>query len=84
MQQNISVVPRTTRIAHLIDNMNLKRLTSDQMLGMAMISRTVGEFRFSDPRHELGFDIFDEKEDQPEVEWDDDPLLKRYPELLTF
>ncbi|RAH75510.1 aldo/keto reductase family protein [Aspergillus aculeatinus CBS 121060] len=84
VQQNISVVPRTTRIAHLIDNMNLKRLTSDQMLGMAMISRMVGEFRFSDPRHVLGFDIFDEKEDQPEMEWDDDPWLKRYPELLPF
>ncbi|OJK00687.1 hypothetical protein ASPACDRAFT_42178 [Aspergillus aculeatus ATCC 16872] len=83
VQQNISVVPRTSRITHLIDNMNLKRLTSDEMLGMAMVSRIVGEFRFSDPRHELGFDIFDENEDQPVMEWFDEPLIKTNPKFLS-
>ncbi|PYH80780.1 hypothetical protein BO82DRAFT_103872 [Aspergillus uvarum CBS 121591] len=82
VQQNISVVPRTSRITHLTENMNLKRLSTEEMVAMSLITRMVGEFRFSDPRHELGFDIFDEEEDQPAKEWWEEPLIKTNPELL--
>ncbi|PYI17157.1 aldo-keto reductase [Aspergillus japonicus CBS 114.51] len=82
VQQNISVVPRTSRITHLIENMNLKRLTTEETVAMSLITRLVGEFRFSDPRHELGFDIFDEEEDQPAKEWWEETLTKDSYKLL--
>lgn len=46
-------------------NLQLKRLPEDSFRLMELLSSNHGPIRFLDPRRHLGFDIFDEEQDQP-------------------
>lgn len=46
-------------------NLQLKRLPEDSFRLMELLSSNHGPIRFLDPRWHLGFDIFDEEQDQP-------------------
>jgi alcohol dehydrogenase (NADP+) len=54
-------------------NLRLKRLAENDFDAVEGVSKRRGLFRFLDPSRHLGFDIFDEQNDQPVVNgapWD--------------
>jgi hypothetical protein len=46
-------------------NTQLTRLSNDDFLAVDQLSSERGPVRFLDPSRHLGFDIFDEENDQP-------------------
>jgi hypothetical protein len=55
------------------ENLQLMRLSDDGFEAVDSISTSRGAIRFLDPSRHLGFDIFDERNDQPVAngaDWD--------------
>ncbi|PYH69573.1 aldo/keto reductase [Aspergillus vadensis CBS 113365] len=65
VQQNISVIPQTVQERRMVENLDLKQLPTEDMAAISNISKKKGEVRYLDPKHHIGFDIFDEQHDQP-------------------
>ena len=66
VQKGIPVVPKSVQQNHLEQNLGLKRLPDELWKEVDSLSvRRGGPRRFLDPSRHLGFDIFDETDDQP-------------------
>ncbi|KAH6678873.1 aldo-keto reductase [Plectosphaerella plurivora] len=65
VQKGVPVVPKSVTEAHLVQNLQLKELPESLFQIVDGLSAAKGHLRFLDPSHHLGFDIFDETEDQP-------------------
>ncbi|PYH92520.1 Aldo/keto reductase [Aspergillus ellipticus CBS 707.79] len=65
VQQDISVIPKSVHISRMSENIDLVRLSDEDMAEISNLSKMKGEVRYLDPRNHIGFDIFDEIHDQP-------------------
>ncbi|KAI1660619.1 NADP-dependent oxidoreductase domain-containing protein [Daldinia decipiens] len=65
VQRGIPVIPKSTNEAHMKENLRLKKLPDDAFVVVDHLSSERGPLRFLDPRRHIGFDIFDEEQDQP-------------------
>ncbi|GLA07113.1 hypothetical protein AnigIFM60653_008065 [Aspergillus niger] len=65
VQQGISVIPKTVRQSRMVENLDLKLLPDKDMETISDLSKKKGEVRYLDPKNHIGFDIFDERLDQP-------------------
>jgi len=73
VQKGIPVVPKSVQEKHMTQNLQIKRLPDDLFNIVDNLSSKRGPIRFLDPSHHLGFDIFDEENDQPAADsapWD--------------
>ncbi|TLD25050.1 hypothetical protein PspLS_05921 [Pyricularia sp. CBS 133598] len=67
VQKGIPVIPKSSQTSHLRSNMEVRKL-SDELFNIVdglAASRAGGPVRFLDPSRHIGFDIFDEENDQP-------------------
>ncbi len=73
MQIGIAVVPKSVQQAHMEQNLRFERLPTDACDAIDHLFEKRGQVRFLDPSRHLGFDIFDERNDQPVADkapWD--------------
>ncbi|KAK4075366.1 uncharacterized protein Triagg1_4487 [Trichoderma aggressivum f. europaeum] len=73
VQKGIPAVPKSVQDSHMEQNLHLKRLSDDDFRTVDQLSSQRGPVRFLDPSRHLGFDIFDEDNDQPVADrapWD--------------
>jgi len=63
--RGVSVIPKTAREGRLEENLGLFRLNNQHIDRISSLSRETGPVRYLDPRDYIGFDVFDELEDQP-------------------
>ncbi|KAI1091827.1 aldo-keto reductase [Rostrohypoxylon terebratum] len=73
VQRGIPIVPKSVSETHMEQNLQLKRLPEDMFAIVDQLSSERGPLRFLDPSRHIGFDIFDEENDQPVVDrapWD--------------
>lgn len=66
-------MPKSTQYIHMRQNIQLKSLREEDCRLIDQLSYERGPTRFLDPSRHLGFDIFDEENDQPvtnEAPWD--------------
>jgi len=63
--RGVSVIPKTARQDRLAENLQLFRLASEHFDRITSLSRETGIVRYLNPKDYIGFDIFDETEDQP-------------------
>ncbi|KAL6700737.1 NADP-dependent oxidoreductase domain-containing protein [Trichoderma pleuroticola] len=73
VQKGIPAVPKSVQDSHMEQNLHLKRLSDDDFRTVDRLSAQRGPVRFLDPSRHLGFDIFDEDNDQPVADsapWD--------------
>ncbi|GKZ75037.1 hypothetical protein AnigIFM50267_002276 [Aspergillus niger] len=68
VQQGISVIPKTVRQSRMVENLDLKQLPDKDMETISDLSKKKGEVRYLDPKNHIGFNIFDERHDQPAQE----------------
>lgn len=67
IQKGIPVIPKSNQREHLRSNMQVRKLSVELFNlvdGLAAL-RLGGPVRFLDPSRHVGFDIFDEENDQP-------------------
>ncbi|MCJ1323682.1 hypothetical protein MMC10_000343 [Thelotrema lepadinum] len=67
LMRGVSVIPKTARAERLSENLKLSALQIEQMHKINALESTVGPIRYLDPREYVGFDVFDEDNDQPVV-----------------
>jgi diketogulonate reductase-like aldo/keto reductase len=65
VQRGVPVIPKSNKEHHMHENLHLVRLPEDKFHIIDQLSASQGPIRFLDPRQHLGFDIFDEENDQP-------------------
>lgn len=65
MQKGIPVIPKSVQDSHLQQNIRLTRLSDEDFRAVEQLSSKRGPVRYLDPSRHLGFDIFDEDNDQP-------------------
>ncbi|KAI1190696.1 hypothetical protein F5B17DRAFT_51600 [Nemania serpens] len=65
VQKGIPVVPKSVQERHLRQNLQLFRLCDTDFQSIEHLSSQRGPVRFLDPSPHIGFDIFDEENDQP-------------------
>ena len=65
VQRGIPAVPKSVQEDHLEQNLRIFKLTDDQFERMNNILESNETVRYLDPQSHIGFDIFDENEDQP-------------------
>lgn len=65
VQLKVSAIPKTVHESRLLENLDLKKLTDEEMTQIMDLSKLKGEVRYLDPSNHIGFDIFDEDNDQP-------------------
>ncbi|KAJ5738345.1 hypothetical protein N7493_001500 [Penicillium malachiteum] len=73
VQRGIPAVPKSAQYAHLQENLRIKMLRQEDIEAIDRLSSEHGLVRFLDPSQHLGFDIFDEENDQPlasKAPWD--------------
>ncbi|KAM0523132.1 hypothetical protein ACHAPE_001624 [Trichoderma viride] len=73
VQKGIPVIPKSVQDGHLQQNIQLTRLSDEDFHAVDQLSSERGAVRFLDPSRHLGFDIFDEENDQPvanSASWD--------------
>ncbi|KAK3681032.1 aldo-keto reductase [Podospora appendiculata] len=78
VQKGIPVVPKSVQRDHMEQNRKLKSLPEELYKAVDSLSVKRGPTRFLDPSRHLGFDIFDEENDQPVADsapWDAVDLL---------
>jgi len=63
--RGVSVIPKTSRQERLAENLQLFRLTNEHFDRISALSHETGMVRYLDPKDYIGFDVFDETEDQP-------------------
>ncbi|KAI8628817.1 aldo-keto reductase [Xylariaceae sp. FL1651] len=65
VQKGIPVIPKSVQEVHMKQNLELFRLGDEHFKTVDQLSRATGPIRFLDPTPHVGFDIFDEENDQP-------------------
>ena len=65
LQRGTASVPKTVRKDHLIENLQLRKLGEEQFMIIDSLASKVGTVRYLDPSGHIGFDIFNEIEDEP-------------------
>ena len=65
VQRGTSVVPKTVNEQRLVENTELFMLDSKDMDRINHLADIKGAIRFLDPRNHIGFNIFDEANDEP-------------------
>ncbi|KAI1500931.1 aldo-keto reductase [Biscogniauxia marginata] len=73
VQKGIPVIPKSVQEVHMKHNLELFRLAEDNFRAIDELSLTLGPIRFLNPLPHIGFDIFDEENDQPvdnKAPWD--------------
>ncbi|KAL2020065.1 hypothetical protein VTK56DRAFT_8869 [Thermocarpiscus australiensis] len=65
VQRGIPVVPKSVQQHNMEENLQLKKLPEDLFKVVDNLSSERGPIRFLDPSRHIGFDIFDEENDQP-------------------
>ncbi|KAI9688306.1 MAG: hypothetical protein M1820_010275 [Bogoriella megaspora] len=65
VQRGIPAVPKTIQESRLKENIRVFKLTENQFQRIMVLPDSHGTVRYLDPRNHIGFDIFDEIEDQP-------------------
>jgi len=65
VQRGTSVIPKTAREERLVENMELFRLSDEDMARISHITEVKGTVRYLDPRNHIGFNIFNESGDEP-------------------
>lgn len=65
MQRGTAVVPKTVHDDRLIENISLSRLSDEQFRVVDSLSIQSGTVRYLDPSAHVGFDVFNELEDEP-------------------
>ena len=63
--RGVSIIPKTARQDRLEENLQLFRLASEHFDRISSLSHETGTVRYLDPKDYIGFDVFDEIEDQP-------------------
>jgi len=63
--RGVSIIPKTARQDRLAENLQLLRLASEHFDRISSLSHETGIVRYLDPKDYIGFDVFDETEDQP-------------------
>lgn len=58
-------MPKSVQVTHMVQNLQLTRLSDEDFRTVDQLSSERGPVRFLDPSRHLGFDIFDEENDQP-------------------
>ncbi|KAH0497860.1 hypothetical protein TgHK011_005142 [Trichoderma gracile] len=74
VQKGIPAVPKSVQVAHMKQNLELMRLSDEDFRAVDQLASERGPVRFLDPSRHLGFDIFDEGNDQPlanSAPWDE-------------
>lgn len=75
VQRGISIVPKSVHEGRLKQNLDLIELNEEDFKILSSLRNEKGPIRFLDPSQHLGFDIFDEEQDQPtgnSAPWDSD------------
>ncbi|KAK7931491.1 aldo-keto reductase [Apiospora marii] len=73
VQRGIPVVPKSVHESRLRENLNLSSLPEMDFQKVNQLSHKTGAIRFLDPKPHIGFDIFDEENDEPldnKAPWD--------------
>ncbi|KAL7791471.1 aldo-keto reductase [Trichoderma ceciliae] len=73
VQRGLPVVPKSVQLVHMKQNLQLTRLSGEDFHAVDQLSSERGPVRFLDPSRHLGFDIFDEENDEPAADsapWD--------------
>ncbi|KAI5921325.1 aldo-keto reductase [Camillea tinctor] len=73
VQKGIPVIPKSVQEVHMKQNLELFRLSDDHFRAIDKLSLERGPIRFLNPSPHIGFDIFDEENDQPvdnKAPWD--------------
>ncbi|KAK8116002.1 aldo-keto reductase [Apiospora sp. TS-2023a] len=73
VQRGIPVVPKSVHESRLSENLNLFSLPEVDLQKVNKLSHKTGDIRFLDPKPHIGFDIFDEENDEPvddKAPWD--------------
>ncbi|KAI0120595.1 aldo-keto reductase [Xylariales sp. AK1849] len=73
VQKQIPVVPKSVQESHMLQNRELFCLSHADFQVVEQLSLRKGPVRFLDPSPHIGFDIFDEENDQPvdnKAPWD--------------
>ncbi|KAI1356444.1 aldo-keto reductase [Xylaria sp. FL0043] len=65
VQRGIPVIPKSAQEDHLKENLALGKLSDGDFDMVDKLSEFRGPIRFLDPKPHIGFDIFDEENDQP-------------------
>ncbi|KAK2730979.1 putative alcohol dehydrogenase [Colletotrichum kahawae] len=65
VQRGTAIVPKSVSEVHMTQNLELQQLPKDLFNFVDELSSERGPLRFLDPGRHLGFDIFDEENDQP-------------------
>lgn len=65
VQGGIPVVPKTVNEERMRQNLELEALDDDVFKAVDNIVKETGPIRFLNPSRHIGFDIFDEENDQP-------------------
>lgn len=73
VQRGIPVVPMSVHESRLRENLNLFSLPEADFQRVNQLTHRAGSIRFLDPSPYIGFDIFDEENDEPvdnKAPWD--------------
>ena len=65
VQRGVAVVPKTVKKERMRENLELTKLPDDAFEAVNKLVDKQGSVRFLDPSRHIGFDIFDEEQDQP-------------------
>ncbi|EGR49595.1 uncharacterized protein TRIREDRAFT_106493 [Trichoderma reesei QM6a] len=74
VQKGIPAVPKSVQLTHMKQNLDLTRISDQDFRTVDQLASERGPVRFLDPSRHLGFDIFDEENDQPlanSAPWDE-------------
>lgn len=69
VQRGIAVVPKTGRESRMVENLRLLELAQQCCKAISVVHRVSGQVRFPSITDKIGFDIFDEDVDQPDITW---------------
>lgn len=64
LQRGTSVVPKTEQETRMVENRELFQLSDEHMAKIDSLAELKGPVRFLDPRNHIGFNIFNEDEDE--------------------
>ncbi|KAF2761176.1 aldo-keto reductase [Pseudovirgaria hyperparasitica] len=67
LTRGLSAVPKTSQESRLQENLckSLQKLSPESLQTVDQVYKETGEIRYLQPRDYIGFDIFDEKHDEP-------------------
>ena len=60
-------MPKTVHEERMMENRELFRLSDEDMMKISYIATAKGAVRYLDPRNHIGFDVFNEEDDEPLV-----------------